>query len=420
MLREKANRRSIVLLACGVALATTTSTALAGNKAAANKAATKPAPKPSAQLTSPAFVNPPSSTLQPAEQGDDEKEILVVQALEQPTSLKINEVPITDAVRLLSEKTGVPIKFDRFTLSCLPYGSKTIVSARIENQPLKQSLAALLRPLACTYELIDGELIIEPRPALLRICRRATWDEVALIEKLYSTRWSNKLADSLKFQFQDMTGDAEANRKKVYDLAGAVGSGNAADVLECASRQYGWVWHPEGGQTISFCTRTRQVEQQLQRVVSAQYNEVALKDVLLDLADRAGVLLKMEPGVLSSLPTSQSERFWLTVENVSIRQALELIAGKTGLGYFVEPDGIRITASAFSATGDPSAQTTSTGTQASRNPVVGQITIPGPNGTSYGFFIREQDLPPEINAMRQEQIRQFVQHMRSPTTHPAK
>ncbi|MBI4580283.1 MAG: hypothetical protein HY718_11310, partial [Planctomycetes bacterium] len=336
-----------------------------------------------------------SRTLTPAEagRGTDEKEILVVQALDQPTNLTIQDMPICDAMRLLAEKTGVPIEFDRFVLGCLPYGSKTLVTAKIENQSLRDSLGALLRPLACKYGLIEGKVVIQPRPALFRICRRATWDEVTLIEKLYATDWSKALADSLDFQFQDMSAaDSDANRKKFYELAESVGAGHAARVLELATHQYGWQWHPEGPKTVVFCTRTRQVELQLQRLISAQYSEVQIKDVLLDLAGRAGLLLKMEPGVLASLPTQQAERFRMHVENVTIRQAFELIAGETGLGYFIEPDGIRITANTVAAGSASSSEETAARTvQALRaNSIVGQITVPGENGPT--FFIREQDL----------------------------
>jgi hypothetical protein len=250
------------------------------------------------------------------------------------------------------------------------------------------------------------------------MCRRATWEEVDLIKNLYATKWSKELADSLQFQFQDMSSaDAEANRKKIYDLAGSVGAGNAAHVLEYACKQYGWAWFPEGN-AIAFRTNARQTEKQLERTVSAQYNEVQLKDVLLDLVvGHAGLELKMEPGVLSSLPTQQAERFRMTLENVTVRQALELIVGETGLAYFVEPDGVRIASTSFgpaASTGasresDVAAQTVAA---MRSNPIIGQITIPGENGSSYSFFLREADLPPEVNQLRLQQLQYAAERMR--------
>ena len=405
MLLKRSSRLWVVLLSCGVVAATV---GLASNVPTTHPAGAAPLPARPLRSTS---AHPEAGTVTPAEPAPDEKEILIVQALEQPTSLNIQDVPIVDAVRLLSEKTGVPIDFDRFTLGCLPYGSKTLVTARIQRQPLRESLIALLRPLACKFVQEGDRLVIQPRPAMFRICRRATWEEVSLIQKLYSTPWSKALADSLQFQFQDMSeADTLASRKKLYELADSVGAGHSARVLEYASQQYGWEWHPEGPNTVSFCTRTRQIELQLSRSVSAQYSEAQLKDVLLDLAGWAGVLLKLEPGVLASLPTQQAERFHLTLENVTIRQALELIMGQTGLGYFIEPDGVRITASSFGggASSSPSAEPT-----VRVNPIVGQITIPGANGTSYGFYIREQDLSPDINELRLLKVKQCVPQLRA-------
>jgi len=366
---------------------------------------------------------PSARTLAPAGTPDDAKEILIVQALEQPTSLRIEDAPIGEAIRALSEKTGVPIEFDRFILGCLPYGSRTMVTARIENRPLKESLTALLRPLAAKYVLENDKLVIQPRPPLFRIGRRATWDEVALIEKLYSTPWSKELADSLQFQFQDMsTEDSQASRKKIYDLAGSVGAAvHAARVLELACKQHGWEWHTEGN-AVAICTNVRQVERQLQRNISAQYNEIPLEEVLLDLVwRRAGLELKMEPGVLSSLPTHQAERFLMTVENVTVRQALELVVGKTGLGYFIEPDGMRITAAAFAMTtlsaggvgdSDAAAQAAAQAAASRLNPIVGQVTFPGDNGATFSFFLREQDLPPDVNQLRERHLRLFGDKMR--------
>lgn len=353
---------------------------------------------------------------------DDEKEILILQALDDPnTTLKVVDSPITEAIRQLSENTGIPITFERGTLGFLPYGSKTTVTATIEKQPLRESLAALLQPLALKYVLTGDKLLIAPRPALARICRRATWDEIGTIQELYANPWTKELADSLQFQFLDMsTTDSEANRKRLYELAESVGTGSAARVLELACVQYGWEWYPDGKHLV-ICTKTRQIERQLDQPVCVQYNEVQLKEVLLDLAQRAHVLLKMEPGALSSLPTYQAERYRLTLENTPIRQAFELIAGETGLSYFIEADGVRIAgveqpaglSTGQTGTADSNATAAATVQALRSNPIIGEITLPGPDGTTYSFFLREQDIPPEVNELRQMRIRQAAEQIRS-------
>lgn len=372
-------------------------------------------PPPPAVISLPAQPAPiKKSPLGLDESLEDEKEIKARQALDRPCSLKVQNQPITEAIRLLSESAGVPIEFDRFVLSCLPYGTRTQITATIQHQPLRDSLTALLRPLACKYGMDRDKIVIQARPALFRICRRATWEEVALIEKLYSVPWNRQLADTLEFQFMDMPSDAaEANRQKIIATAESIGSGSFARVLDIACDQFGWVWHPEGG-TVAICTRVRQVERSMGRLVTVRYSEIQLKDVLLDLCQRAGILLKMEPGVLTALPAHQSERFRLTLENVSIRQAFELVAGETGLGFVIEPDGIRITPSTSGplagsrpGEGDTAALTLTK----SANPVVGQVPIPGLDGAVW--FIREQDLPPDVNRMRLQQLKLAGERIRS-------
>jgi hypothetical protein len=350
-------------------------------------------------------------------ESNDEKEILIVQAMEQPTSLRLENANIGEAVRILSEQTGVPIEFDRFVLGCLPYGSKSQVNATIENRPLKESLTALLNKFACRFVLEGDKLVIQPRPALFRICRRATWDEVVLIEQLYGTPWSKELAASLEFHFVDMSAeDADANRKKIYQAAASMSPGHAARVLEYACRQNGWAWYPEG-KVITICTAAHQVERQLQRTVTVQYSEVQLEAVLLDLVGRAGLTLKMEPGALASLPTQQRERFRMMAENLTIRQALELIVGETGLKYSAEADGIRIAANpdgpAGASENSAAAQAATVAALRSSNPIVGQITIPGENGTTFSFFLREQDLPPDVNQLRLQQLREAADKLRN-------
>ena len=89
------------------------------------------------------------------------------------------------------------------TLDLLPYGSKTLLSATVERRSLKESLTALLRPLALTFRP-------EKRQAPDRAHGTASAHRPAghvgrtgTLDRLYSTPWSKELFDSLQFQFQD-------------------------------------------------------------------------------------------------------------------------------------------------------------------------------------------------------------------------
>ncbi|HOW70983.1 MAG TPA: hypothetical protein PKY77_10310 [Phycisphaerae bacterium] len=380
-------------------------------------------------------VTPPPAT--PTEQtktssdasipGDepDEHEILIIKALEQPTKLDVQNTPIQKALQQLADSTGIPIRLAAGTASLLPYGSQTNLTAKIENQPLKESLTALLRPLGLQFAPQHDHVLVSPVPPLYRMSRRASWEEVDLLKKLATTPWSKDLFDSLQFQFQDSpAADAAANRETLGRLADAIGAGQAAEVLEHACLQHGWVWSLNGN-VIVVSTKTRQIEKQLDRRVSLRYVQANLKDALMDLAARAGVLLHFDPGVLASLPPQTAERFSLSMENTTIRQALEIIAGETGLMYFIEADGVRISNNLVSpATGtgpagaggssqaqvEATAQATAAALRATS--VIGQISFPLNDGTTASFYLRQGDLPPEVNEMRKIRIDKAINQLR--------
>jgi hypothetical protein len=98
---------------------------------------------------------------------------------------------------------------------------------------------------------------------------------------------------------------------------------------------------------------------------------------------------------------------------------LEVIAGQTGLSYFIESEGIRITSNTLTAmpgtgpAGPPSQGDAASELRALRaNLIIGEITIPSDTGTSYSFFIREKDLPLEVNELRKHKIRSAVNEIR--------
>src|SRR4029453_10532543 len=148
---------------------------------------------------------------------------------------------------------------------------------------------------------------------LERLARRATWPELAQLEMLQTKPWSKDLFASLKFQFQDSsTDDLNVNLETLRKMADAVGTGSAAEVLEHATDRFGWTWYVTE-EAIVILSKPRQIERQLERRVSLRYSEGNLKDVLLDLANQAGVLLRMDPGVLSNLPAN-ADRITLSID----------------------------------------------------------------------------------------------------------
>jgi hypothetical protein len=359
-----------------------------------------------------------------AGQDADAMEVLIIQALDQPTDLKVQDVPIRQALDQLAANTGIPIRLTSGCVSFLPYGSQTKLTATIEKRPLRESLTALLRPLGLEFVAGPKEVTVQPTPPLVRMGRRATWEELATLEKLLSQPMTPELFGTLRFQFQDTGGEAVSNHERLGKAIGGVGEGVAARVLDHACERCGWTWYPEG-QVVAILSKIKYVKQQVDRRVTVRYVQASLTGALTDLANRAGVLLRFDPGVLNSLPAQTTERFSLSMENATVWQALEVVSGETGLMPVIEADGVRITRQG--AAGIAGAPATNTGgantsqietvAQATAaamrsNSIVGQFTFPLPDGSSFSFFVRESDLPPELAAMRQAKIAKTVNQIR--------
>jgi type II secretory pathway component GspD/PulD (secretin) len=396
--------------------------ALAGLICAAVIGADRPAAPPPAK---PVAATP--STPSP-DSGESQMDMLIAQALDQTTQIEFKEVPIREAVRQLSEKTGIPIEVEVNTVRFLPYGSDTRVTAAVRGQPLKDVLTAIVRPIGLVHAVEKGKVIVRPSKPLQRLAKRASWEDLTLLESLQSQPWSSELFDRLKIQFQDAPADdLQANRQQLRKLADSIGAGSAAEVLDLATDRFGWTWYPENNHVVVI-SKPKQIERQIERRVSLRYQESNLKDVLIDLAHQADTVLKLDPGVLAAIPGGMADRYSLSVDNATVRQALEIIAGQTGLGYVIDPDGIRITANVLGAPSSTSQSAATADETALRtverlrsNSFVGTITIRGNDGTEYSFFVRENDLPADVNELRKQRIKEAGERLRealAPATRP--
>ncbi len=371
-----------------------------------------------------ASARPTGGTLS-EEETDDSLEILIIQALDQPTDLRVEDVPIRQALQQLADNTGIPIRLAAGTTGLLPYGSQTKLTAVIEGQPLRNSLHALLQPLGLDFEPLKDQVLVSPASPLRRLARRATWDELDTLQTLQSRAWSEELCEGLAFQFLDMpAGDAAEHRQAIARQADAVGTGSALEVLEQACDRLGWTWYPQG-KTVAVLSKARQVQRQLDTRVSLRYVQSALSEALMDLGRRADVLIRFDPGALTSLPPQAGERFSLSIENATVRQVLEVISGETGLAFAIESDGVRVVsaqsagATALSGAGgsissQAQAQATAEATAAAlrTNAIIGQVNFPLPGGGSFAFFIRQSDLPPEVETLRQSKVTSTINQIR--------
>jgi len=126
--------------------------------------------------------------------------------------------------------------------------------------------------------------------------------------------------------------------------------------------------------------------------------------------------VKIEPGAIASLPAQVAQAFSLTVENSSIRQAYEVIAGTTGLGFSIDQEGVRFSAShlvpeAVTAGSDASLSAAVEAMRASS--VVAMVTKKGENGEpDVTFFVRDSDLPSDLRELRKKKVEDIVDAVR--------
>jgi hypothetical protein len=156
--------------------------------------------------------------------------------------------------------------------------------------------------------------------------------------------------------------------------------------------------------------KTEQIRRQLEWPVSIRSSHKKLIDVVQTIGREVGVTVRTEPGVISALPLQTRENFSLYVENKTALEAIELVAATAGLGYRVDPDAV-----VFYHPGATADQTRlkADRPRAGSNAYVGKIALPpGPDGAQVEIFIRESDLSPETNRLRQKYIQRADQAIR--------
>jgi hypothetical protein len=124
--------------------------------------------------------------------------------------------------------------------------------------------------------------------------------------------------------------------------------------------------------------------------VTRRFDAQDVGQVLADLADYSGVDFTIEPGSLQRIP-AQSRTITLILENRSVAQVLELIAGFTGLNYSVNEKGVYIW---NQSAGGPAGGS-------SQDPVVAMLSIPG---TDIQVMLRQSDVP--------DDVRQYIKQSR--------
>ena len=328
---------------------------------------------------------------------------------------------LPQAIKEITNKTGVPIEITPQTYDLLPWGEQTTINAKIANQTLRKALEAITRKLGLTLELRDEAIEIKPLPALRRLGRRATVDELAVLDLLSRTDLKldaerptvkqilaavdNRL-DELKSPFAV---ENRAQADAILDAPVAVArNATLLTALEAIPQATDATWYPWGN-TLIIRPKADHVRDMLGKTITRSWNGVDVSQVLAELANLSGVSFVIEPGAVQRI-SGDSRNIRLVLENAPISQALESIAGFTGLAWSVNDKGVYI----WNA-GNGSGQ--------SREPSIGLLTLD--NGIQ--VVLRESQVPADLREYVKYKTNQAFEKMRQqmkdenfhPTTQPA-
>lgn len=331
--------------------------------------------------------------------------------------------PLPIVMKAIGEQTGVRIEASPAVWELLPWGDQTTVSFKIEGKTLRDALDAIARKLGLIVVLREQAVELQPMPALTRLGRRSSVQELAALDLLASTPAAlgserptvRQLLEAVDLKLENLK-STYAIENRAADAARAdqqifvPRNASLMDALEALVKETRATWYP-WGKSIVIIPKEDQVRGQLNKTITIRYNGVDVSQVLAELSQRAAVDFTIEPGAIQRVP-NEFRTIRLLLDNVTIRQALENLAGFTGLGYVVNENGVYIWN-----------QLSSPGGSATRDPAIGMILLD--NGMQ--LLVRESECPPDLleylRARKQREYQKLREMMREegfkPTTRPA-
>ncbi|HEY1683410.1 MAG TPA: hypothetical protein VGG19_01490, partial [Tepidisphaeraceae bacterium] len=365
----------------------------------------------------------PSSPLSLAQAQDTSA--LINEALDKPIQMQINTT-LPQAIDQIGDKTGVRIVVQKAVWDLLPWGRDTNITAKIDNQTLRQALDAITRKLGLTFVLTDEAVELRPMPALRRLARRATVQELDDLDLLTSNPLGlttdhprvTELLSAIDQRLQQLKSSLAIDNRagQIFtpdEIVPVARNSTIAEALESLATSTRATWYP-WGKDIVIISKEDQVRDQLNKTITIRYNGVDLSQVLIELSQRAGVPFDVQPGSIQQInPEFRSIKLFL--DDATIKQALDAISGFTGLAYSVNENGVY-----FWNNSTASASTTNT---PARDPVIGIYQLD--NGLQ--VLIPQSEVPNDmreyLKQKTQEELKKIRQQMDAehfkPTSQPA-
>ena len=355
----------------------------------------------------------------------DQTSALIAQQMDQPFELTLKDTPLPQALKQIGNATGVRIDPTESVYNLLPYGDQTTINAKISNQSLRQALDAIARKLGLTFVLKDDHVELRPLPPLARIGRRATMDELAMLDKLTTTPLGLNNEHPKLPALLEAIDQKLVETKSSYAVENRLGerfndrqitiarNATLMDALEAIPQQTEGTWLP-WEKSITVVRKEEQIRSQLNKTISVRWDSVDIEQVLQELSQRSGVPFAFEAGAVQRVPI-EFRKVRLILQEVPIKQALETISSVTGLGYSVTEEGIYIWNAAINS---PQA----------RDPVMAFMKLS--DGTQ--LLLPQSKVPPDVKEYLNAKINAEVERLRKqmkdegfkptsqPTTRPEK
>ena len=338
---------------------------------------------------------------------------LINEAMDKLYKLEITQnTPLQQVLKRITDETSVPVQVSGETWDLLPYGEGTALTVKIENQTLGGGLKAIARSLGLSVEVKDEVVELVPMPALKRIGKRASVDELRALDYLARTPLDLKGVDRVTVKDllgkidAKLAGDEKANGLAVENRSPDV-VGDAAvpiarndtitDALETIAQSTDATWYP-WGKTIVVRPKADHFRDLLGKTTTRRWNGVDVGQVLAELHNISGVPFVIEPGAVARIPP-ESRNIRLVLDAASISQALENIAGFTGLAWTVNEKGVYVW--------NPS-NSSGAGAAANREPTIGLLTLD--NGVQ--VVLRESQVPADLREYVKHKTQQQFEKMR--------
>jgi hypothetical protein len=290
-------------------------------------------------------------TFTPIAHGQTSTSALIGRALDSQVAELSAKGGLLDVMKAIEDQTGIRLEAEPAVWDALPWGQDTTIGLHIKNTTAREALDVLTRKLGLTYRLGDEAVVLEPSPALARLGRRATLDEIHALDLLAITPLDLTTESPTIEQMLDavdakLASSGLAVQDRAFDTQGLsqtiqiAHNATLSDALDELDHQTDATWYP-WGRSIVVTRKIDAVRLLLGKRLTRHFRDAPLEQVLTDLAEFSGVEFTYAPGVLQNVPP-KFRRVTLTLNGATVEQTLQILSGATGLSFAPTDHGIDV------------------------------------------------------------------------------